>query len=622
MRKFVFLFLVLALYPLGNETVARQPAAAPPAGAVGFQGPAATGQQAAAQPGLAGLDEFISAAMKDWKVPGLAIAVIRDGKIILSRGYGLRDVKKNQPVTPKTLFAIGSITKSFTVTSLGMLVDQGKLDWDKPVREYLAGFRLSDPVASERITPRDLVTHRSGLPRHDALWYNSTFSRGEMVERLRYLEPSKDLRTTFQYNNLMFMTAGYLAGELGGSTWEGFVRQKILRPLGMETTNFSVLDSQVSGDFAVPYQHVKESGKDEVDEIPFRVIDQVGPAGSINSCVEDMAHYVLFHLNKGKYGEAQILSENNAAQMQTPQMVMPTPIRYSELGHGSYGMGWFISAYRGHKYVEHGGAIDGFTALVSFMPQDKIGMAILTNLNSDKNPLPTILSYNVYDRLLGLDQVAWSQRFKEREKKGEESEAEAKKKGFTLRKSGTHPSHDLKEYAGEYEHPGYGIVRIDLEKDDLKITFNRLTSPLKHFHYDVFETPENPLNPLEKTKVMFFTDVRGDISSLSVPLEPMVKEIVFTRIPEKAMREASFLQGLAGQYELGPTTVTVSLKGENTLILIVPGQPEYELVPTRGTSFNVKELSGFTVEFKKDASGKVTEAVFYQPNGTFAAKRK
>ncbi len=581
--------------------------------------PAAAVRQAAQKSSLAaleGLDTFITQAMKDWRVPGVAIAVVQDGKVILSKGYGLRDIQKNLPVTPKTLFAIGSITKSFTVTALGMLVDEGKLDWDKPVREYLPSFRLYDPVASERITPRDLVTHRSGLPRHDALWYNSAFTRKEMVDRLRYLEPSKDFRSTFQYNNLMFMTAGYLAGHVAGTTWEDFVRQRILLPLGMQGTNFSVLDSQKSSDFAVPYKKAKE----EVKEIPFRVIDEVAPAGSINSNTEDMTHYVLMHLNKGKHGQTQILSENNANQMQTPQMVAPSSMRYSEVGHASYGLALAISSYRGHKTVSHGGAIDGFIALVSFIPQDKIGMVILTNL--DQQPLPTIISYNVYDRLLGLDQVPWNQRFKDDERKGKESEEEAKKKGFTTRKPGTHPSHDLKEYVGEYENPGYGIVKIEQDKDDLRVTYNRMTSPLKHFHYDVFEVPENPLDPFEKTKVMFFTDTKGDISNLSIPMEPNVKDIVFTRMPEKAMTEKSFLEPLVGQYVLGAVTATVALEGEKTLTLIVPGQPKYTLIPTRGTTFDVKGLSGFSVEFKKDASGKVTEAVFYQPNGTFVAKRK
>jgi CubicO group peptidase (beta-lactamase class C family) len=298
------------------------------------------------KPTLGDLDAFVDQIMKDWKVPGLAVAVIQDGKVIFTKGYGHREVDKKLPVTPQTLFAIGSITKSFTVTAMGMLVDEGKLDWDAPVRNYLPGFKLYDPVASERMTPRDLITHRSGLPRHDLVWYSSNFTRADMVRRLQYLEPSKDFRSAYQYNNLMFMTAGYLVGQVAGATWEEFVRGRILTPLGMQSTNFSVTDSQKSADFASPYQNTK----DVVKEIPFHNIDQIAPAGSINSNVEDMAQYLLFHLSKGKHGDARLLSENNASQMQTPQMVEPTSERWKEVGLPSYGLAF---ARRSHRRL-HG----------------------------------------------------------------------------------------------------------------------------------------------------------------------------------------------------------------------------------------------------------------------------
>jgi CubicO group peptidase (beta-lactamase class C family) len=581
-----------------------------------FAAAALAGQGLApAKPALEGFDAFVSTALKDWKVPGVAVAVVQDGKVILSKGYGFRDVKKEAPVTPKTLFAIGSITKSFTVTSLGILVDEGKLDWDKPVREYMPGFRLYDQVATERMTPRDLVTHRSGLPRHDLLWYNSTFSRKELFERLRYLEPSRDFRSTYQYNNLMFVTAGYLLGELTSSTWEDFVRQRIWNRIGMKGSNFSVRDSEKSSDFALPYVKVKE----EVREVPFRVIDDIGPAGSINSNVEDMTRYLLMHMNKGKSGETQVLSESNILQMQAPQMVTPAgPLRWSELGHSSYGMGWAISAYRGHKLVSHGGAIDGFVTLVSFMPQDKIGMVILTNLSG--SPVSTVLSYNLFDRLLGLDQVGWSERFQKDRQAGEASEQEAKKQGFTTRRAGTRPSHELKEYAAEYEHPGYGIVKVALDRDELKMTYNRITGSLKHFHYDYFEVAEDPLIPFQRMKIHFDTDVEGEIGGVSIPLETNVKDIVFTRRPETLAR--SVLATLAGQYELAGTTITMSLREGEKLFIEVPGQQTRELVPVRGLLFRVSGLSGFSVEFKKDASGATTELILYQPGGTFVVKRK
>ncbi len=587
--------------------------------------PAAAAASPAGKPGLDGLDQFITQAMKDWKVPGLALAVVQGDKVALLKAYGYRDVEKQSPVTPKTLFAIGSITKSFTVTMLGMEMAEGKVDWDKPVREFLPAFKLNDPVVTEQITMRDLVTHRSGLPRHDLVWYTSDFSREDLIRRLRYLEASKPLRSTFQYNNLMFMTAGYIAGLLDGMSWEDAVSQRVLKPLGMTGTNFSILDTQNSPDFAQPYRKGRDL-KAEVKRIPF---DQqcsnrcaIGPAGEINSNVEDMSKYMLFHMNRGRFGGKQLLSENNAVQMQIPQMVIQGAPSYPEVGTQSYGMGFIVASYRGHKMVEHGGAIDGFTAELAFLPADRIGVVVLTNL--DGNPLPTIVARNVFDRLLGLDQIPWSQRLLGQEKRGMESEQEAKNKGYTPRKSGTHPSHDLKGYVGDYSNPGYGIVSIVPDGDGFKMTLNKVTELLKHYHYDVFEVPANPLDRFEKLKVMFLTDINGDISSLLMMLQPDVKDIVFTRMPDKQLTEHGFIEAFTGQYEIpgSPVPLTVSLRGDHTLILSLAGQPDRELAPRRGTMFQLADVSGVTIEFKRDPSGKVTEAAFDQLGRVVVLKKR
>ncbi|MGC2153430.1 MAG: serine hydrolase domain-containing protein, partial [Terriglobales bacterium] len=237
---------------------------------------------AANSPDLRDFDAYVQKVMNDWKVPGAAIVIVKDGKVILSKGYGLRDVKNNLPVTEHTLFPIASITKSFTVATLGTLASEGKLDWDKPVREYLPDFRLYDDVLTARVTPRDLVTHRTGLPRHDSTWYRSDLSRGEMYSRLRYLEPNRDLRQEFQYNNLMFMTAGYLAGKLAGSTWEDAVSARIFKPLGMTSSGFDFGASfKSSSDVAHPY---RKDDNEVAHEAPIYPGDPaLGPAGAIVS---------------------------------------------------------------------------------------------------------------------------------------------------------------------------------------------------------------------------------------------------------------------------------------------------------------------------------------------------
>ncbi len=520
---------------------------------------------------LEGFDAYVADVMNDFKVPGVGVAVVKNGQVILAKGYGFRDAESKLPLTTKTLFPIASITKSFTVTTLGMLVDEGKLSWDKPVREYLPGFRMYDSVATDELTPRDLVTHRSGLPRHDSVWYTSNFSRKELVARLRYLEPNMPLRQTFQYNNLMFITAGYLAGELDHSEWEQAVQQHVLTPLGMTSTVFHSADARKSPDYAQPYRRNYKDG--EVNKIEFADWGDIGPAGAINSNIDDLSRYLLFHLNKGALDGKQLLSANNSAQMQTPQMTIAGTPPFKELGENSYGMGFFISNYRGHKMVDHGGNLDGFSLNLAFLPNDGVGVVVLTNL--DQTPVRDFLAYAVFDRLLGLDQTPWKERFLEVRKKSDESQLSAERMGLTGEVAGTRYSHALRDYCGEFANDGYGHVTIAAGKtmDSLSLQLNRIARPIAHFHYDTFAVPANPLDDMEKLKVTFVTDLNGEIASLSMPLEPHVKPIVFERTAEARMYQRTFLEQFTGDYDLPASTLTVSLQGDSKLVLSLAGEP-------------------------------------------------
>ena len=334
---------------------------------------AETPNQTQDKPSLAfdGWDAFVERAMADWKVPGLALAVVRDGKVIQMTGYGFRDLEKKLPVTPRTLFAIGSITKSFTVTGLGMLVEEGKLKWDEPVRTYLPDFRLKDPVATEQMTAMDLVTHRSGLPGHDGVWFGSPLSRPELFARLRRLESSHPFRSTWQYNNLMYMAAGHLAERIAGRSWEDFTRDRILGPLEMKRHQLLRRRFAARRRLCPPVPGNRGAGR----EVPFyRFQTGIGPAGSINSCVEEMVPYLQFHMDRGLHSGRHLLSEANATMMQSPQMVIPrTGLPgvmaqvYGEEMPATYGMGFIIGLYRGSKVVEHTGTIVGFHSLMSFL---------------------------------------------------------------------------------------------------------------------------------------------------------------------------------------------------------------------------------------------------------------
>ncbi len=573
----------------------------------------AAAQEAPAAELLEGLDEFIEGLLEEWEVPGLAIAVVKDGEVIYAEGFGLRDVEQGLPVTPRTLFAIGSTTKAFTVMAMGMLVDEGKLGWDTPVIDYMPDFRLYDEYATDHMTPRDLVCHRSGLPRHDLLWYGSPFNRRELYERLRYLEPSEGFREVWQYQNLMFMTAGYLVGQVAGTSWEEFVRERLFEPLGMSDSNFSVADSQEAADFALPYGE----SDDELELVPFRNIDAIGPAGSINSNVEEMARWIMLHLNEGMVGETRLVAENTLAEMHMPQMAIRQPARYAETPLSCYSLGWLISPYRGHQLLQHGGGIDGFITSVSFMPFDNVGVVVLTN--KSPNPLPQIVTYNVYDRLLGLDPVDWNGRIREAMEEAEEEEGEGEEEADPNRQADTTPSHPLADYAGEFEHPGYGLMSVTLEDDVLSVYYNGGDVELEHYHYDVFRITSDEF---EDTRITFGMNESGDIETASVPLQEGVSPIVFTRLPEEAMFSREFLEQFVGEYELEEFVVTIEFRGENTLVAIVPGQPTYELEPMRGTQFRLKDLPGFSVEFLLDEEGNVTGAAVTQPNGVFTATRR
>jgi len=556
-------------------------------------------------PDLKDFDAYVQKVMSDWKVPGAAIVIVKDGKVILSKGYGLRDVKNNLPVTEQTLFPIASITKSFTVATLGTLASEGKLDWDKPVREYLPDFRLSDDVLTARVTPRDLVTHRTGLPRHDATWYRSDLTREEMYSRLRYLEPNRDLRREFQYNNLMFMTAGYMAGKLAGSTWEDAVSTRIFKPLGMTSSNFDFGASFKSApDVAHPY---RKDDNEVAHEAPIYPGDPaLGPAGAIVSNLSDMTQYLLMYLNHGKHGEQQIISQADIRQMTTPQMVIRSSDVDPEIGYANYGMGLFVTTYRGHKYVQHGGNLDGFSLLISFLPDDNIGSVIL--LNMEASSLREVLSYNINDRMLGLDQVDWSKRELDRYLAFKKASDEARDKNYVPRREHTQFSHPIEEYVGEYTNPAYGIVAVDRSGDrDLKITFHTMQSTAEHWHYDVWRVPHNPLDLLQETEVMFNTDWEGNIASLSSSFEPSVRDIIFTRMPHRSMRERSFLDPIAGVYQVADFKYVITVRPDNVLSVTLPSGKVWELEPVRGNTFAVKGENELTLDFKRDASGKVTE---------------
>lgn len=565
---------------------------------------------------LAEFDAIVEKGLKGLNVPGIALAIVVEDEVVLAKGYGFKDVEKKAAMTPDTLLAIGSSSKAFTVFALGTLVDEGKLDWDKPLREYIPWFKLYDSAASERLTPRDTVTHRSGLPRHDLVWYNNrTISREELVRRLAHLKPTADLRETWQYNNLMYLTAGYLVEVLTGKTWEDGIRAQVLEPLEMERTNFSVDDSQKDADFALPYR--EREGK--IEKIPFRGLTNMGPAGSINSSVNEMSRWVLVHLNGGKLGDRQIINPQTLQDMHLVHMPTGGTPAIPEVTPANYGMGWFVDSYRGRGRVHHGGNIDGFSAMVSMLPRERVGFVVLANKSG--TGLPELLIRHATDTILELETKDWVGEAEKSKAKGEAAAKEAEKKKATRRVPNTKPSHKIEDFAGEYFHPGYGEVKVTAEKGKLVFIYNNIVTPLEHWHYDVFSglRAEDPV--FENFQLNFITDANGNIARLEAPFEATLEPVVFAKKPDVRLSDPDYLQRFVGKYVLVEQVITINLKG-NVLFASIPGQPELELVPALGDEFSLKQVKVVSLRFKMDGQGNVLALELFQPDGVFEAKRQ
>jgi len=579
--------------------------------------------QPPADPRLKGLDTFALRILKEWNAPGVTIAVVEKNKVIYTGGFGYRDHEKKLPVTENTLFAIGSCTKAFTASILGMLEKEGKVSLDKPVRDYLPELVFKNDYTNKNATLRDMMCHRTGLPRHDFSWYGSTATRSELLERVRYQEPSAELREKYQYNNFMFMAQGMVIEKLTGKSWEENMRERIFKPLGMSNTNMSVIDMEKASDRSLAYS----SADNKIKAIPYRNIDGIGPAGAINSCAKDMANWLLTWINDGKFNGKQIIPSGFRSQAITAQISTGGGLPAAEnpdVHMSGYGLAWGMSSYRGHYRVEHSGGIDGFITSTSFFPSDSIGIFVVSNQST---PTTSIRNF-IVDRMLKLSYRPWGTTALADKVKADSAAKASPNNDSLNRKTGTKYSHDINDYTGSFENKGYGIAKIFREKDTTWIDYNdagkRTTSYLEHYHYDVFRvrSTEETENPKDALKIRFNSDVKGNIASFEMQLEPSVKDILFEKKPPSIKVQKDDLQKYAGDYELSGVTVKVYIREENTLIVSVPGQQDYELVPTKKDEFDFKIVKGFSVRFEVTEKNEASSLTFIQPNGNFKANRK
>lgn len=459
------------------------------------------------------LDRIVRDSLKSWDVPGASVVVVRDGKVIHLQGYGVRDVEIGKPVTPDTVFAIASCSKAFTATAIASLVDERKMSWDDPVRKHVSFFRLQDPLADANVTIRDLLCHRTGLVRHDLLGHGAPWDRAEILRRLAHVKPTYGFRTTFQYQNLMFVAAGYAAGQADGSTWEASVQKRLLDPLEMKATNFSIKDVAKTPDHAMP--HIIENGKRR--RIDLHNIDNMGPAGSMNSTVRDLAAWLRFQLGDGTVNGKRVVSTANLEETHTPQMLIRLEGVEKDYNpesiQKSYGLGWFIQDYRGRPMLSHTGGLDGFRCRIVLLPRERLGIALLSNssVGISRASMPIACTTTLVDHLLGLPKKDWDRYYGDLAKAAEARRVAFEKRREVGRQKGTRPSRERAAYVGEYEEPAYGRARITLDGDILKLSWSSFNDSLEHFHFDTFRIKARDF--LEGEELVFHLDGEGNVTT-------------------------------------------------------------------------------------------------------------
>ncbi|UZD24438.1 serine hydrolase [Algoriphagus halophytocola] len=569
------------------------------------------------------LDERLRALQKATQTVGFSVAIVQGNEVVYSKGFGYRDFENETPADEKTLFAIGSSSKAFTVALLGIMEDEKGLKFTDSPKKYLPELEFYNDDLNNQVTILDMISHRTGLPRHDLSWYLfPTEDKDSLLARVKYHEPFTGIREQWYYNNFMYLAQGLITEKLTGKSWEDNIKTRFFLPLKMATSNTSIAEMQTHENISKGY--VLENF--ETNEVtPYYNIAAISPAGSINSSAIEMANWVKVWLNKGKFNDTQVLPEAYVEKAINPLMLVGGGIgdkQFPDQHLNSYGFAWFLSSYKGHYRLEHGGNIDGFSANVSFFPTDSLGIVVLTN--QDGSSLPSLARNAISDELLELEKTDWEAYYLEKLAKAKEQneKSEAEEKANTV--ANTQPSHSLAEYTGKYQHPGYGTFKVQLENDSLWAQFPREKMHLAHTHYDIFKP-----HPVKDGKVdpesglalnfNFQTNDMGDISALKIKLEPTLDAISFTRSPEEIAVSEEKLNSLVGLYDLSGTELKISLE-EGQVRLLVPGQPEYTLIPTGENEFAIKGLSGFKVKFEEQEEGLKMHLI--QPNGTFTATKK
>ena len=496
---------------------------------------------------LLDLDAYVEKTRTVFEVPGIAVAIVKDGQVLVAKGYGVRKLGDPTLVDAQTLFGIASNTKAFTAAALAILVDEGKIHWDDPVTKYLPGFQMYDPYVTREMTVRDLLVHRSGLGlgAGDLLyWPHSSFTREEIIRQLRYIKPASSFRSKYAYDNILYLVAGQIIPAVTGKTWDDFVKERILVPLGMTSTNTSVAAFRPGDDVATPHSRV--DGK--VTPIEYNNFDNNAPAGAINSCVADMAKWLLVQLNSGLIshtpeGDRRLFSERQNREMWSPQTIIPIgdpppPLAALRPNFSAYGLGWGLADYRGKKIVSHTGGLAGLVSRVTMVPDLKLGIVVLTN--QEAGGAFQAITYYILDQYLGAPPTDWVTAFHTVAKTGETRALEVESKQKTTRAADSKVSLALEKYAGQYIDPWYGTITISSQNGRLVMNFDHtpaLVGDLEHWQYDTFIARWRDRSLAADAFVTFALKPDGTIDQMKmVPVSPLTdfsfdfQDLLFTPI--------------------------------------------------------------------------------------------
>jgi CubicO group peptidase (beta-lactamase class C family) len=505
-----------------------------------------------------------------------------------------------------------------------MLVDEGKIEWNTPVQEFIPRFRLKDPVASSHVTIVDMLSHRTGLPRHDLVWIDDEFTYDQILDRLPHLDPSADIRLKFQYCNLMYLAASVIIEELSGISYNDFITKRIFKPLGMRNSNFSVTDMLRAPNYSIPYKIDYQKEEFAIVECEFVVNDAVTGAGCINASIDDMGKWLAFHLNNGKAGNKQLVSSENLRMTHNPAIIISAQGLLSMqipdqewFRMETMALGWGESMYRGYRWATHSGGIDGSSSRMAFLPDENTG--VMAIVNQSYSYLQLAAMYHLVDRILGLDPVDWNAVLKPIEDHQTKAIKETGEQSQELRKTNTQPVHDLQEYVGRYHHPGYGKFDFFLEDGEIKAKYGTINYPLTHYHFDTFQFEVTRFD--FKELLTFQTDSNGDVIGFTIKVDDTLPPILFKRLPDEHLRDKKFLRTLIGKYDVAGQILEIILKGDDVIMAVPSGQPAIELEAVRGMRFKTKDSGLFSITFKKDESGKISEFIYSEMGNVIPAKR-